>query len=985
MSGYRLDTGGRIDRSKPVTFSFDGQSYRGFKGDTLASALIANAVVLMGRSFKYHRPRGLLTAGSAEPNALVEVGEGARREPNVRASVVEICNGLVTRSQNRWPSLAFDIGSVNQSIAPFLVAGFYYKTFMWPKSFWERLYEPLIRKAAGLGTASHDADPDRYEKAYKHCDVLVIGAGPAGLAAALEAARAGARVVICDETNSPGGSLLGQSGLINDLDHQAWIDTVVNELTTFETVELMCRTTVFGRYDGGTFGALERVQKHLTTPSQNRPVERLWRIFARQTVLASGAEERPLVFADNDRPGIMQASAVCMLIGKYAVAAGRNIVVLTNNSSGHEAARFMVDNGVKVSAVIDTRSHVSETGEDRYPMFPAATVKAVKGKQRVTGIEISSVGRLVKLDCDVIAMSGGWNPVVNLACQHGEKPVWNDIIAGFVAPKKTDNFRSAGAVAGAFSKSQSIGDGAGAGREAARLCGFDVVADSATATATMEKPYHIDPTWCLDGSRGKAFVDFQNDVTSYDIALAAREGYRDVEQIKRYTTLGMATDQGKLSNVNGLAILADVTGREISAVGTTTFRPFYTPVSFGALAGAECGRHFAPVRKTPLHDWAREQGAVFVENGLWVRSQMFALPDDKSWIDAMTREVKNTREKVGLCDVSTLGKIDVQGPDAAGFINRLYCNGFATLKVGKARYGLMLREDGIVFDDGTVSRLDDDRFLITTTTANAGAVMSHMEYCHQVLWPQLDVQFTSVSDQWAQIAIAGPYARQTLQKLTAADLSNGAFPFMSAAEVTLNDNLAARLFRISFSGELAYELAVPAGYGDAVTRAIMEAGRQFGIMPYGLEALSTMRIEKGHVAGGELNGTTTAYDLGLGRMMSSKKDYIGRALSQRQAFHHNGRWQLVGVKPVERRARIHAGAHIVNVGDKASMETDQGYISSVALSPMAGQWIGLALISNGASRHGETVIAWDALRHSNVEVSICDPVFYDAEHKKLYA
>ncbi len=984
MTGYRLASGGLINREKSVSFSFDNKIYSGFEGDTLASALLANGVSLMGRGFKYHRPRGPLTAGSAEPNALVGVGHGARREPNVRATTLEISTGLVTTSQNCWPSLRFDIGAMNQTVSPFLVAGFYYKTFMWPKSFWEKVYEPIIRAAAGLGTASHEADPDRYEKAYAHCEVLVIGAGPSGLMAALTAARAGARVIIVDEGARPGGSLLFEDDDINGVSAHDWTDGIIAELDKNDNVRIFTRTTVFGRFDGNMFGALERVQKHLTEPDQDRPVERTWRIFTKKAVLASGAEERPLVFGDNDRPGIMQASAVRHYVKRYGVSPGKCCVVFTNNSSGYRTAKCLVDYGVKVAAVIDSRSNPPEEDAGGVKVITGAVISKVKGSKTVSGILVTREGDLENIDCDFIAMSGGWNPNVHLACQLGTKPVWDETIAAFVAPETGSDFLSVGAVAGRFSLTECLKDGAEAGAKASKACGHKPKPIEHFETSS-DNLFSIEPLWNIEQSTGKAFIDFQNDVTSKDVPLAAREGYRDVELTKRYTTLGMATDQGKLSNINGLAILAGATGRSIAQVGTTTFRPFYTPVSFGALAGANRGQHFRPVRKTPVHNWAQEQGAVFVENGLWLRAQWFPQQGDESWFTAMKREVKNTRENVGVCDVSTLGKIDLQGPDAAEFMNRLYCNGFKLLQVGKARYGLMLREDGIVFDDGTASRLAEDHYFITTTTANAGPVMTHMEFCHQALWPEFDVQFSSVSDQWAQLAVAGPNARKTLQKLIAEDLSNEAFPFMGAQTVTVAGSIKGRLFRISFSGELAYELAVPADYGDSVVRAIMAAGKEFGILPYGLEALSTMRIEKGHVAGGELNGTTTAYDLGLGKMMSTKKDYIGRALAAREAFHRDGRWNVVGLLPVDKTQKIHSGAHILNIETKPSMKNDQGYVTAVAFSPMVGQWIGLALINDGTNRRGDEVEVWDALRDSYVRAKICDPVFYDKEHVKLHA
>ncbi len=983
MSRYRLDTGGLIDRNAPVTFSFDGQSYQGFQGDTLASALLANGVTLMGRSFKYHRPRGAVTAGAAEPNALMEIGEGGRKEANTRATVQELYEGLTANSQNCWPSLRNDIGALNSLASSIFVAGFYYKTFMWPKSFWEKIYEPLIRRAAGLGRATHERDPDRYEKAYRHCDVLVVGSGPAGLMAALAAGRSGARVILADEGSLLGGSLLYENDVIDGKPARDWAREMLTELAGMPDVTLMPRTTVFGWYDGNIFGALERVQKHVAHPSHNAPVERTWRILARRAVLASGAEERPLVFPGNDRPGVMQASAVRTYVNRYAVAPGEAAVVFTNNDSGYRTARDLVAAGIAVRAVADSRAEPAELDAGDAEVIPGAVVTSVNGGRSISGVDIRSAKGVQHVSCDLVAMSGGWNPVVHLACHRGRKPDWNEDLAAFVAPEVGPELVTAGSAAGQMTLAGCLKDGAEKGAKAAGEAGFKV-RRVGVPKVKADWTYALEPLWRVKDGKGKAFVDYQNDVTDKDLPLAVREGYRDVELAKRYTTLGMATDQGKLSNINGLALLAEATGKSIPDVGTTTFRPFYTPVSFGAMAGAHTGTHFMPVRKTPLHNWAQELGAVFVEAGLWYRSQWFPQAGESDWTESVSREVITTRTKVGVCDVSTLGKIDVQGPDAAEFMNRLYSNGWKTLPVGKARYGLMLREDGMVFDDGTSSRLAEDHYFMTTTTANAAGVMSHMEFCHQALWPELDVQYVSVTEQWAQMAVAGPFARKTLEKLISEDISNEAFPYLAAGEVTVLDGIKGRLFRISFSGELAYELSVPADYGDAVVRAIMHAGEEFGIEPYGTEALSVMRIEKGHVAGGELNGTSTAYDMGLGRMMSTKKDYIGRMMAQRDAFHRPGREQFVGLKPVRRQDRIRAGSHLLRLGEEPSMANDQGYVTAVALSPMVGQWIALGYLKRGRERYGETVLVWDGLRNIHMKAEVCDPVFYDREHEKLH-
>ncbi len=969
MSGtHRLQSGGLIDRGKPLSFSFDCESHAGFAGDTLASALVANGVKLVGRSFKYHRPRGIFTAGSEEPNALVELRGGVRREPNTRATVTELYDGLIAASQNRWPSLRHDIGAVNDRLSRFLVAGFYYKTFMWPAKFWELLYEPLIRRAAGLGRAAGAEDPDIYEKAFAHCDVLVIGAGPAGLMATLAAGRTGARVILADEDFRLGGRLLAERCEIGGRPAVDWVAEIEAELAAMPDVRIMRRTAVTGVYDHGQYSAIERVNDHVATPPEHEPRQRSWKIVAKRAVLAAGAHERAIAFGNNDRPGVMLAGAARTYVNRFAAAPGRRLAVFTNNDDGPRTAADAREAGIEVAAVIDSRT--------------GARVTRVRGRHGVRLIDVADAdGRTSTIECDALAVSGGWNPAVHLTCHLGGKPVWNDEIAAFVPGALPPGMTVAGAAAGALTLARCLGGGMTAGVTAAAACGFAIAA--ITQPRADDEGAAVTAMWHVKDSRGKAFVDLQNDVTTKDVALATQEGFGSVEHLKRYTTLGMATDQGKTANVLGLAILAQASARAIPQVGTTTYRPPYVPVSFGAMAGHHRGRDFRPTRLPPSHAWATEQGAVFVEAGAWLRAQYYPRAGEADWLKTVNREVAATRAHVGVCDVSTLGKIEIEGANAGVFLDRVYANTFSTLPVGKARYGLMLREDGFVMDDGTASRLAPERFFMTTTTAQAVRVMQHLEFCHQVLWPALDVQMVSVSEQWAQFSIAGPRSRDVLAKLVDADLGDAAFPHLGCREVTAC-GVAARLFRLSFSGELAYELAVPARHGDATIRAIMAAGAEFGITPYGTEALGVMRIEKGHVAGNEINGQLTARDLGLGRMMSTKKDFVGRVMAQRPALLDPERPALVGFKPVDGARRLRAGAHFLKIGAGATAENDEGYMTSVAYSPMVKSWIGLGVLRRGPERIGERVRAYDPVRNGDVEVEVTSPIFVDPEGARLH-
>ncbi|MEJ0038009.1 MAG: sarcosine oxidase subunit alpha family protein [Gammaproteobacteria bacterium] len=989
----RLAGRGMVDRTQPLSFRFDRKRYSGFAGDTLASALLAAGVQLVGRSFKYHRPRGILTAGSEEPNALVELRSGARQEPNTRATVVELFEGLEARSQNRWPSLALDAGSINSLFAPLLVAGFYYKTFKWPAAFWEKLYEPAIRRAAGLGRASRSGDPDTYEKTRAFCDLLVIGAGPAGLAAALVAGRAGARVILCDEDFVLGGRLNLDRQEIDGMSGRAWAQHVEAELSVLPQVRILRRTTVFGAYDNGmsgarTLGAVERVSDHLPQPPNGQPRQRLWRIVTKEVVLATGAIERPIVFGGNDRPGVMLASAVRTYINRFGVTPAQRMALFTTSDDGWKTAFDLVNAGVTLEAIIDPRPQIAPALASRAARLPThallgAHVVEARGAHGLHEISVQPAsGSMLRFTVGALAVSGGWNPNLGLSTHLGGRPRWSDRLSAFVPRDMPRGMTAVGAAAGSLSLGEALQEGSRAGAMAAEAAGFSV--SGLNPWRTDDEMTGVTPLWDVRKSRGKAFVDFQHDVTAADIALAAREGFQSVELLKRYTTLGMATDQGKTSNVNGYAIMAALTRRTIPEVGTTVARPPCSPVALGAFAGLHRGKHFKPTRLTAGHAWAQERGATFVEAGLWLRAQWFSSPTDASWLETVSREVSAVRSAVGVCDVSTLGKIDIQGPDAGAFLDRVYINQFSTLPLGKVRYGLMLREDGFVMDDGTSARFAQSRYLMSTTTANAAKVMQHLEHARQVTWPQLDVQIVSVTEQWSQYSIAGPRSRRLLQRLlgSAIDLSNEAFPYLACAEFNW-DGVPVRLFRISFSGELAYELAVPARYGDSAIRAIMSAGQELGVAPYGTEALGVMRIEKGHVAGNELNGTTTAGDLGFGRMMSKQKDFIGRVLAGRAGLVDPQRPVLVGVKPLNAAARLDAGAHFLTPGDPATLENSQGYLTSVAFSPTLGHWIGLGFLRNGSKRRGERIRIHDPLRGGDFIAEIVSNIFVDPDGERL--
>ena len=964
MSQSHRILGGQIDRTKTLRFTFDGLPYHGHPGDTLASALLANGVRLMGRSFKYHRPRGPLSAGSEEPNALVELRSGGRQEPNTRATVAELFDGLEAKSQNRWPSLRFDALAINDRLNAFFAAGFYYKTFMWPKSFWEKLYEPIIRRAAGLGSVSRAEDPDDYDKGFLHCELLVIGAGPAGLMAALTAGRAGKRVILADEDFRFGGRLNAETFAIGGASGADWASAATAELATMPNVRLLARTTILGAFDHGIYSAVERVSDHLAVPLAGKPRQVLWRIYAQRAILCGGATERPIAFENNDRPGIMLAGSLRAYANRWGVKAGERVAVFTNNDDGLLTASDLKAKGVEVVAVVDSRNGDEVINTSGWLGLTAINVRDRDGKTQ-------------EIRVDALGVSGGWNPNVNIHSHHRSRPVWDASIAAFVpGADGPPGLLVAGAAAGVFSTHGALRTGRDAAMAALGLTGTTDLPQAEDA------PVRITPLWHVNHGKGRAWIDQQNDVTVKDIKLAQQENFVSVEHMKRYTTLGMATDQGKTGNVIGLAIMAELTGRTIPQTGTTIYRPPYTPVALGALAGRSRGREFKPYRLTPSHHWAAEQKATFVEVGNWLRTQWVPKAGETEWRQSVDREVLATRRSVGVCDVTTLGKIDIQGTDAGAFLDRVYANTFSTLSVGKCRYGLMLREDGIVFDDGTTARMGENEYVMTTTTANAVTVFRHLEFCRQCLWPDMDVQLISTTEAWAQFSVAGPNARKLLQKLVDQDIGDAAFPYMGAGNITVG-GLRARLFRISFSGELAYEIAVPTRYGDALLREMLTQGAEFDPIVYGTEALGVMRIEKGHVAGGELNGQSTALNMGLGKMVSKKKDSIGMVLSQREGLSDPGGYRLVGVKPVDPKEKLTAGSHFLAVGAAPVAANDAGWLSSKVYSPHVGSDIALGYLKGGDAKIGTRMRAVNLVVGQDTLVDIVSPHFVDPEGERV--
>jgi len=992
---FRLDKAGYINRNKKISFKFNGKKYFGYEGDTLASALLANGIHLVGRSFKYHRPRGFIGAGVDEPNAHVQLYNGAKTEPNAIATAVELVEGLVAKSQNCWPSVSLDFGAINNLLSKFFPAGFYYKTFMWPKNFWYKIYEPIIRKAAGLGVAPLKPDPDRYEHKFEYCDILVAGSGPSGLASALAAAKNGARVILAEDKSRFGGSLLTDEITIGNKKGKDWADETIAQLKSMPNVIVKNRSQVFGYYDHNMMVMFERTKDHIENPTKFTPRQRLWYIRAKEVIISTGSIERPLVFGNNDRPGIMLASAAKEYMKVYGVLVGKKPIIFTNNDSAYDAAIEFKKNGIDPQ-VVDVRtdsesSVVKEAKNLNIDIKFSHGVVNTKGYLRVNSATIGKLNsaksgyeNLENVSCDCICVSGNWTPTVHLSSQSGNKLKFDEKINAFIPNQSKQNENTIGSANGSFTLKKSLDDGFNKGYELSnKITGKNT--KSTTPTSNERNYAQHDKFWCMPLPKNKHYkrcVDFQNDVYVSDIELAIREGFRSIEHIKRYTTLGMATDQGKTSNLNGLQLVSDIENKIVPEVGHTTFRPPYTPVTIGAIVGREVGRHYRPTRKSPMHEWHEKNNAVFVDAGLWVRPRYYK-QDNETLLEAAKREAVNVRNNVGICDVTSLGKIDIKGPDCAEFLNRIYTNAWLKLPVGKARYGVMLREDGIVFDDGTTTRISENHFHMTTTTAQAVNVLAHLEYYLQVVWPELDVNVLSTTEQWAGAALAGPNSRNLVGKLfSEIDVSNEAIPFMGYKEADLF-SVPARIFRISFSGELAYEINVESGYGVFMWEKIMELGKEMNIEPYGTEALSTLRIEMGHVAGSEIDGRVISSDLSLEGMLSKKKDFIGKRSLNREAFLNPNREKIVGVVPLDKKSMIPEGSHLVSDSNASLPNPKLGHISASCWSVEYNNPFSLAILKDGKKKIGEKLYAVSPLKNKNIEVEIVSSHYVDSKGERV--
>ena len=1000
MSTRLANNGRLIDRRKPINFLFNSKKMIGYEGDSLAASLLANDQILVGRSFKYHRPRGIVASGAEEPNALINLGEGGSFEPNARATTTETFDGMVAVSQNHFPSLEFDVGAINSKLSQFLPAGFYYKMFIHPRSFWKHIYEPFIRKSAGLGKAPKDRDLDKYEHYYHHCEVLVVGGGIAGIQAAKSAAASGVRVMLVEQTAHWGGRAVVDGVVIDNIAAEEWIKGALSELSVMDNVVIRNRTQGSGVYDHGYALGYERISDH--TPGDSRPRHRLWRIRCKQIIVATGAIERPLSFAGNDIPGVMLAAAVRDYVVNYGVSPGDRTVIVTNNDDAYRTAIVLKDAGLDIPLIIDARPKGGGILMDQaiaagIRVETGRGIAKVKGGKRVTGVSICSQAgegaELEEISCDVVAMSGGWSPVVHLWSHCGGKLFWDSSKAMFCPDPKHPPLgvdgegmvRVVGVANGHLGSAAVLIDANEQGSVAAVAAGGKTKKlKAAHCNNSVEFP--MLPVWLMPqganyGLRSKSWLDFQNDVKVIDVQLAAQEGFESVEHTKRYTTLGMATDQGKLSNINGLAVLSKSLNMDIPDVGTTTFRPPYTPISMASLAGEARAEFFQPIRKTPMHDWHESNGADWEPVAGWRRVYAYVQPGETTK-QSVNREVLNTRKNLGFLDASTLGKIIVKGPDAGKFLDMMYTNMMSNLKVGRCRYGLMCSENGFLSDDGVVARIDDGTWLCHTTSGGADRIHAHMEEWLQTEWWNWKVWTINLTEQLAQIAIVGPNSRKIIEKLGGMDVSPEALPFMAWADGNIG-GISCRAYRISFSGELSYEIALPANQGLQFWKMLIDAGAEFGAMPYGTECLHVMRAEKGFIMiGDETDGTVIPQDLGLSWAVSKKKDdFLGKRAQQRSFMDNDNRWQLVGLETLDGSV-LEDGAYAIASGKNANGQTNtQGRITSTYYSPTLKKGIAMGLVHNGPSRVGE-VISFTKIGTSPVEAKIVSPIFFDPEGEK---
>ena len=996
----RVKTSKFVDETYRVSFKFNGSRYYGYKGDTLASALLANDIHLVGRSFKYHRPRGIMTSGSEEPNAIVQLHNNSdRTEPNVRATEIEIYEGLEASSQNCWPSVNFDIGGINNLLSPLLPAGFYYKTFMWPASFWEK-YEYFIRKSAGLGKSPTTPDPDIYEHEYIHCDVLIVGAGISGIMAAKTAAKNGLKTLLVDEKPNLGGSTVYQNSehfKINNQNSGSWLEKEINEIKKIDNLDIRIRTSVAAFHGYNFLLARENLTDHLPIEQRkNKTRQKLLKIRAKKVITATGSLERPLIFDNNDRPGILLSSAIKRYADLFGVACGEKNIFLTNNDSAYETAISLIQKGIKVEAIVDNREEIEskllyEVEKNNVKVFKGFTIVNTNGYKKINKVSLMKlskdgqkvIGSKINLSCDCLGVSGGWTPAVHLFTQSGGKLKFREEDQVFIPNKYSSEQISIGACNGDLTLEDIIENTPKYLKEFLNIKKTDY--DNVEVFSSENKSKRN--IWLLPSDKilgkTKSFVDYQNDATAKDIKLALREGFRSIEHVKRYTTTGMGTDQGKLGNMHALGIISETAGTKMGEHGTTTFRPPYTPLTFGTIVGRNVGEYFDIFRKTPMHEWHLKNKAEFENVGQWKRAWYYP-KNNENMFEAVQRESKAARESAGILDASTLGKIDIQGTDASEFLNRVYTNAWSKLAVGKCRYGLMLNEDGMVYDDGVTTRLGENHYIMTTTTGGAANVLGKLEDYLQTEWPELDVYLTSVTDHFATISVCGPNSKKIISNVIPdLDLSDENFPHMSFKNTKIG-KINCRVMRISFTGEHSYEINIQANYANSVWEKCMEIGKDFNITPYGTETMHLLRAEKGFIiVGQDTDATMTPIDLQMDWIVSKKKyDFIGKRSLYRSDTIKDDRKQLVGLLTDNPNEILEEGAQIVADVNKSPIEM-LGHVTSSYYSPNLKKSIALGVVRGGKNMMGKKLII--PMENKTINVTVADPVFLDKENKRLNA